>query len=84
MVGSGNFLEAISTLEELARINMQGSDYEVHKVHLTKHKLNVSPTQIPLSWIPRMLVIFQTPPDTGKCGKHYARLQVTEVLIGYS
>ena len=61
---------------------MQGSDYQVHKVHQTKHKLNISPTQIYLSWIPRILVAIQTPPDTEKSGKHYVSLKVTEVLIG--
>lgn len=48
--------------------------YEVHEIHLTKHKLSISPTQIPLSWIPKMLAIIQTPSDTGKCSKHYVRL----------
>lgn len=64
---------------------MQGSDCEVHKVHLTKDKLNISPTQIPLSSNPKMLWPFSyEPPDTKKYDEHYVRLKATEVPIGYS
>lgn len=54
----GMFLEALSTLRMTALWNRS----DLHNYVTVSHTHNISPTQLPLKWVPKAAIATPTPP----------------------